>query len=359
MSTFETIPGLAPGGVEKVEAGKLAEAASDGLPTSEQSLAPDEARNRADEQRQQAASSETTEQSEQMNTPSTHSNNDGVTTDPPSDNSKDTPTSWVRTAGKLTKDRLGKKKLAPNDKQDKIGKRKLATDNRQKRLAVTKVLRCESTAYFNILEVKPESSNKDKLNFYVMMCRLINLKYNAIKDAVKAYKSKWAAFLQLDNTYLWTHVTGVVKAGKQLSLNSEGIQINEEEDDFDEMKIDFEKMNIDEVMMKQRSTLIWADFLQNIYNKAEPHLTKLKKDLNETEAKEELEKLNSRIEQQNSDDKVEISETDRVKALINIAAFFKIFQKAKPYSKRLNKDSTDTEVNWRIKISDDSLRKLN
>ena len=359
MLTFETIPELAPGGVEKVEANKLAEAAPDGLPTSEQSLAPDEAWNRADEQRRQAASSETTEQLERINTPSTHSNNDGVTTDPSSDNSKDTPTSWVRMADKSMKDRLGKKKLALNNKQDKIEKKKLATDDRQKRLAVTKVLRCESTAYFNILGVKPESSDKDKLNFYVTMCRLINPKYNAIKDANKAYKSKWAASLQLDNTYLWTHVTGVVEAGKQLSLNPEGTQINEKEDDFDEMEIDFEGMNIDKVTMKQKSTLTQADFLQNIYNEAEPHLTKLKKDLNETEAKEELEKLNSRIEQRNSDNKVEISETDRVKALINIAAFFNIFKKAKPYLKRLNKDPTDAEANWRIKIFDDSLRKLN
>jgi len=136
-----------------------------------------------------------------------------------------------------------------------------------------------------------------------------------------------------------------VKTNKQLGLNPEGTQINEKEDDFDEMKIDFERMNIDEVTMKQKSTLTQADFLQNIYNKAEPHLTKLKKDPNETEAKEELEKLNSRIEQRNSDNKVEISETDRVKALIDIAAFFKIFQKAKPYSERLNKDPKNTEVN--------------
>jgi len=136
-----------------------------------------------------------------------------------------------------------------------------------------------------------------------------------------------------------------VKTGKQLSLNSEDTQINKKEDDFDEMKIDFEEMNIDEVTMNQKSTLTQADFLQNIYNEAEPHLAKLKKDLNETEAKEELEKLNSRIEQRNSDNKIEISETDRVKALIDIAAFFNIFQKAKPYSERLNKDPTNTEVN--------------
>jgi len=43
MLTFETIPKLAPDSVEKVEASKLAEAAPDSLPTSEQSLASDEA----------------------------------------------------------------------------------------------------------------------------------------------------------------------------------------------------------------------------------------------------------------------------------------------------------------------------
>lgn len=150
-----------------------------------------------------------------------------------------------------------------------------------------------------------------------------------------------------------------MEAGKQLSLNPEGTQINEEEDDFDEMEIDFGGMDIDEVTMKQGSTLTRADFLQNIYNEAEPHLAKLKEDPNGTEAKGELEKLNSRIEQRNSDDKVEISETDRVKALIDIAAFFNIFKKAKPYSERLDKDPTDAGANRRIKIFDDSLRKLN
>jgi len=43
MLTFETIPGLASDSVEKVEVSKLAEAASDSLPTFEQSLASDEA----------------------------------------------------------------------------------------------------------------------------------------------------------------------------------------------------------------------------------------------------------------------------------------------------------------------------
>ena len=79
-------------------------------------------------------------------------------------------------ASKTTQDKVGKKKVAPNDKQ--------------KGLAVTKVLGCESTAYSKILGVKPESSKEDIQKAYMRLRVLTNPKNNTSKGAGDAYKSK-------------------------------------------------------------------------------------------------------------------------------------------------------------------------
>lgn len=178
MATLEAISGQAQSNSGKVEVSKTTQAAGEhhGLTTPEPSLGPDEAQNQVDEQRRQAASSKTTEKHEQINTPSTQSNHDGATKDPPSNKLKGTPTSQGMAASKMTQAKVGKKKVAPNDKQ--------------KGLAVTKVLRCESTAYSKILEVKPESSKEDMQKAYVRLCVLTNPKNNKFKGASNAYKSK-------------------------------------------------------------------------------------------------------------------------------------------------------------------------
>ena len=152
------------------------------------------------------------------------------------------------------------------------------------------------------------------------------------------------------NTYLRSHVAGVVEAGKQLSLNTQDTEI-------DEMEVDFEEM--DEETTDPKSTLTRADFLQNVYNKAEPHLMSLMKDPNGTEAKGDLEKLNNSIEQRNRGDMVEVPETDRVKALIDVPTFLENFQKAQPLVERLNKDPTDASAKQEFDKINKSLKELN
>lgn len=82
-------------------------------------------------------------------------------------------------------------------------------------------------------------------------------------------------------------------------------------------------------------------------------------DPNRTEAREKLEKLNNSIEQWNRVDTVEIPETDRVKALIDIPTFLEKFQKAKPLLKRLEKDPTDASARRNFDKINNSLKELN
>ncbi|KAL9132045.1 MAG: hypothetical protein Q9217_000173 [Psora testacea] len=293
MATLGATSGQAQSDSEKIEANRV-----NGLATPEPTPGPDEARNQADEQRRQAESSEATKPSAQTNntaaaTPSSHKSQ-----------SKSTP-----------QGRVGKKRAAPNDKQ--------------KGLAVTNVLKCDATAYSEILGVKSDSSKDDVLNAYMRLAILTNPKNNTNKGSSEAYNR-------------------VMEAGKKLGLD--GKEVNEQEVDFEEM---------DSETTDSVNTLPREDFLRSIYDQAGPHLNSLMENLDGTEAKNELAKLNDSIEKRNANDSSAVPESDRTKAFIDVPTFVGKFQSAKPFRDRLEKNPADAAASQEFNKINESLKAFN
>ena len=92
-----------------------------------------------------------------------------------------------KTAAKASKTVLGQT-IAPG----RIGKNRVIPDSR-KALAVAKVLKCEPTAYSQILEVERDSSKEAVHKAYSRLAVLTDLKSNKIKCSSEVYNCKCAA----------------------------------------------------------------------------------------------------------------------------------------------------------------------
>lgn len=164
IATLETTPEHAQDSSEKVEVGKgvQGEAQAHSIATPEVTPGPDEARNRADDQRREAISTETTEH---LGPKSPHHLKDQTSN----------PHRIVKRRGESALQKnLAKKKVISN----------------VKRSAVARVPACEPTAYSDILGLKPDSSKEQVLKAYRNLAKVTNPKYNKNKGASDAHKCK-------------------------------------------------------------------------------------------------------------------------------------------------------------------------
>ena len=106
-------------------------------------------------------------------------------------------------------------------------------------------------------------------------------------------------------------------------------------------------------------TVTRQDFLRKIYEEAGPYVTRYVTDSNDNEAKNELVKVNDSITTRNESDKVEVTEKNRAKALIDYKTLLEKVQKAKPFLGELEKNPSNAAARQKVAEANESLKAFN